>query len=199
MRSLGPGPQIKRVLHDELAGAGYREVATAAYKLEMQSQRVLNVVSVPSIAPIKFCCLGDWGLMVGLSHMEKKSNWLDGYYEALDFFYAEPQHIHPKTPTTAEVKKLERHGFDSGKPRADCRRRVRRRKPRSRKRFGFERAYGAALLGRTTLVILSKSSWKCCKRIRIRSATKSRTLGSWLRVRFKERCFSLDGPWYRAF
>lgn len=33
-------------------------------------------------------------------------NWLDSYYEALEFFYWEPHHIRPKTKAAAEFEKL---------------------------------------------------------------------------------------------
>ncbi len=35
-----------------------------------------------------------------------ESNWLDGYYEALEFFYAEPQHIFLKRDSAAELATL---------------------------------------------------------------------------------------------
>jgi len=35
-----------------------------------------------------------------------ESNWLEGYYEALEFFYWEPQHIFPKRDSTTELDTL---------------------------------------------------------------------------------------------
>ena len=35
------------------------------------------------------------------------TDWLDSYYEALEFFYWEPQHFRAKTNAAAEVKKLD--------------------------------------------------------------------------------------------
>lgn len=35
-----------------------------------------------------------------------ESNWLDSFYEALEFFYWEPQHIFPKRESTAELEAL---------------------------------------------------------------------------------------------
>jgi hypothetical protein len=44
-----------------------------------------------------------------------KPNWLDSYYEALEFFYWEPQHIRPKTPAAAEFEQLAKIGKQSSK------------------------------------------------------------------------------------
>jgi len=35
------------------------------------------------------------------------ADWLDSYYEALEFFYWEPQHFRANTNAAAEVKKLD--------------------------------------------------------------------------------------------
>ncbi|HKD86618.1 MAG TPA: hypothetical protein VKB58_17855, partial [Terriglobales bacterium] len=38
--------------------------------------------------------------------MESESNWLDSFYEALEFFYLEPQHIFLKKGSAAELETL---------------------------------------------------------------------------------------------
>jgi hypothetical protein len=44
---------------------------------------------------------------IGERNMDEETlDWLDSYYEALEFFYWEPQHLRAKTDATVEAKKL---------------------------------------------------------------------------------------------
>ena len=38
----------------------------------------------------------------------ERNDWLDSYYEALEFFYWEPQHVIPKSNTNAELEAFAR-------------------------------------------------------------------------------------------
>jgi hypothetical protein len=45
----------------------------------------------------------------------KAPNWIDSYYEALEFFYAEPQHMRPTSDAAAELETLAKIAKQSSK------------------------------------------------------------------------------------